>query len=278
MAWLIGFVERRVVISIGVTAAAFVVFWVADVGYDVALREVQFFNGWVLTACIGALVLFKIRKRVVILPFGRVRQWLLLHYYVGFLCLGVFLVHTHFRLPDSPLEWILWTLFVLVGVSGLVGGLLSKLVPLRLEAHGERVIFERISVFRVQLAKEAEAIALESIKDADTVSIARFYADTLVHYFARPRYILAHLLASNVPRARLLGEIDSIDRYLDKTGKAQLARLRDLVIAKDNLDFHYVNAGLLKVWLFLHIPATYAMLVVIVIHIVLSYAFSSGVA
>ena len=144
MAWLSRLFERHVLGGLAAAVVAFVVFWLANIGYDVSLRDVQFFNGWVLTACIGVLMLFTIRKRVVILPFGRVRLWLRLHYYLGIVCLAVFLVHTHFRLPDSPLEWVLWLLFVLVGVSGLVGSLLSKLVPIRLETHGERVIFERI--------------------------------------------------------------------------------------------------------------------------------------
>lgn len=278
MAWLIKVFDRRLVVCLVAATIAFVVFRLLDVGYAVSLRDVRYFNGWVLTAVIAVLMLFALRKRVVILPFGQLRSWLWVHYGFGFFCLGVFLVHTRFALPDAPLEWLLWTLFVFVGVSGLIGGMLSRLMPMRLEAHGERVIFERIPVFRAQLADEAQAIALESVKDANTVSIARFYANTLAGYFVRPRNVLAHLVASSVPRARMLGEIESIDRYLDEAGKARLARLRELVIAKDDLDFHYANAGLLKLWLFVHIPASFAMLVVMVAHIVLGYAFSSGVA
>ena len=54
--------------------------------------------------------------------------------------------------------------------------------------------------------------------------------------------------------------------------------MRELVIAKDNLDFHRANGGLLKLWLFIHIPATYALIVAIVVHILLAYSFSTGIA
>jgi hypothetical protein len=229
-----------------------------------------------LVSCMTAMIMLASRKRVVILPFGRVRFWLLVHYYVGFLTVGIFLVHTKFRLPDSPLEWLLWTLFVLVVLSGMFGAVMMKTVPPRLEARGERILFDRIPVFRAKLADEAEALAQDSVKDGNTESIARLYADILGDFFAGPRNVFAHLMSSNVPLARILGELSSIERYLDEAGKARVIKMRDLVEAKDNLDFHYANSGLLRWWLFLHVPPTYALLVVAVIHVVLAYAFSTS--
>ena len=140
------------------------------------------------------------------------------------------------------------------------------------------MIFERIPVFRAQLAAEAEALALRSVEDGNTRSIAKLYTDLLGAFFARPRNLPAHLLASRLPLRRLQGELDSIERYLDEDGRARLARLRELVEAKNSLDFHYANAGLLKLWLFLHIPPTYALAVVIVVHVIIAYAFSTGIA
>ncbi|MDJ0932201.1 hypothetical protein [Breoghania sp.] len=202
----------------------------------------------------------------------------MLHTYLGLACFSAFLVHTGYGLSDAPMEWLLWTLFMLVAASGCVGALLGKPIPLHLEEHGERIIFERIPVFRRQLAEEAGAIALDSVRDGNTVSIVELYADRLAAYFACPRNIAAHLLSSNLPASHMLGELSSIERYLDEDGKARLIRLRELVEAKDNLDFQYANGELLKLWLFLHIPASWAMLLVIVAHIVIAYAFSSGVA
>lgn len=277
MAWLNGILNKSVLINIALASIVFALFYAWNTRYDVALRDVQYFNGWTLAACITIMMLLTLRKRMVILPFGRVRFWLLVHYYLAILTVGAFLVHTRFKLPDSLLEWVLWSLFVLVAVSGIFGALISKYISPKLEAHGERIMFERIPVFRNQLAIEAEALARESVKDG-TASIAKLYVDVLGNFFAGPRNVLAHLHSSHVPLARLLDELSSIERYLDDAGKARLAKMRELVETKNNLDFQYANAGLLRLWPFLHLPPTYALLVIAVVHVILAYAFSARIA
>ncbi len=278
MAWLNRLLTRGVGLNLGFAAAAFALFSIANRGYAVSLRDVQYFNGWVLAGCIVVLLLLTVRKRLVILPLGRVRRWLQVHIYLGVATIGVFLVHTRYRLPDSAPEWLLWGLFVGVAASGLIGALLSRRIPPQLEARGERILFERIPVFRAQLADEAEALALTSIKAGDAVSLTELYTKVLADYFARPRNIVAHLQGSTLPLKRILGELDSIERYLDDTEKHRLATMRELVVAKNNLDFHHANGGLLKLWLFFHIPPTYALIVAIIVHVLAGYAFSTGIA
>jgi hypothetical protein len=263
------------VLSLLFASGAFVGLYLENWRQDTALRDVQYFNGWVLVSCIGVLMLLSLRKRIIVLPLGRVRLWLLIHYYVGFVTVGIFLVHTKYRLPDSPLEWLLWTLFMLVAGSGVFGAVISKIIPPRLETHGERILLERIPVFRAQLAVEAETLARDSVRTGNTASIAKLYVDILGDFFAGPRNILAHLQSSNLRRVRVLGELALIERYLDEAGKVALAKLRDLVEAKNDLDFHYANGGLLRVWVFLHIPATYALLMTTIAHVVLVYSFST---
>ena len=276
MAWLTSIFSRGMAINLALVSTAFALFLLENWRRDIGLHDFQFFNGWTLIACIVVMLILTWRKKVVILPLGRVRFWLLVHYYVGFLTVAVFIVHTKYELPGSLLHWLLWSLFVLVSASGLVGAIISKILPPRFEAQGERILFDRISLFRAQLAEQAEAIARESVQDGNTRSIARLYVDTLSDFFAGPRNIVAHLAASKVPQSRLLGQLSAIERYLDDAGKARLQKMRDLVEAKSNLDFHYTNGGLLRLWLFVHVPATYALLVAIVVHVVLEYAFAAG--
>jgi len=267
---------RSTTINLAVVGVAFALFFLENWRRDIALHDVQFFSGWTLFACITTMLLLSWRKKVVILPFGRVRHWLLVHYYVGFLTIAVFIVHTKYELPGSLLHWMLWSLLVLVSLSGLAGATISKIVPPRLEAQGERILFDRIPLFRAQLAAQAEAVARDSVQDGNTRSIARLYVDTLSDFFAGPRNILSHLAASKVPQARLLSQLSAIERYLDQAGKVRLQTMRDLVEAKSNLDFHYANGGLLRLWLFMHIPATYALVMAIAVHVVLEYAFAAG--
>lgn len=276
MALLTSLLSRINATNLALVAAAFALFMLENWRRDTGLHDFQFFNGWTLLTCIIVMMFLGWRKKLVILPFGRVRFWLLVHYYVGFLTVAVFVVHTKHEFPGSLLHWLLWSLFVLVSLSGLAGAIMSWMLPPRFEAQGERILFDRIPFFRAQLADQAEAIARESIQDGKTRSIAKLYVDTLGDFFAGPRNIVAHLAASKVPQSRLLGQLTAIERYLDDSGKSRLQRMRDLVEAKSNLDFHYANGGLLRLWLFVHVPATYALLVAIAVHVVLEYAFAAG--
>lgn len=276
MAWLIWLLSRNATVNLALVGVGFALFFLENWRRDIALHDVQFFSGWILFACLAVMMMLSWRKKVVILPFGRVRFWLLVHYYAGFLTVAVFIVHTKHQLPGSLLHWMLWSLLVLVALSGLAGATMSKIVPPRLEAQGERILFDRIPLFRAQLAEQAEAIARDSVQDGNTRSIARLYVDTLSDFFAGPRNLLSHLTASKVPQARILGELSAIERYLDEAGKARLLKMRDLVEAKSNLDFHYTNGGLLRLWLFVHVPATYALLAAIAVHVTVEYAFSAG--
>lgn len=273
---MISFFGRSTAINLAVVGLAFALFFLENRRRDIALHDFQFFSGWTLLTCIMVMMLLGWRKKAVILPFGRVRFWLLVHYYVAVLTVAIFIVHTKYELPGSLLHWLQWGMFVLVSLSGLAGATISKIIPPRLEGQGERILFDRIPLFRAQLAEQAEAIARDSVQDGNTRSIAKLYVGTLSDYFAGPRNTLAHLAASKVPLARLLGQLSAIERYLDEAGKARLQKMRELVEAKSNLDFHYTNGGLLRVWLFVHIPATYALLVAIAIHVVLEYAFTAG--
>jgi hypothetical protein len=276
VAWLTSVINRNTALNLALVSLALVLFLFENWRRDIGLHDFQFFNGWTLFTCIVVMMLLTWRKKVVILPLGRVGFWLRVHYYVGFLTIAAFVVHTKYELPGSLLYWLLWGLFVIVSASGVAGAIMSKVLPPRFEAEGERILFDRIPLFRAQLAEKAETIARESVQDGNTRSIAKLYSDTLNDFFAGPRNIAAHLVASKVPQARLLGQVSALERYLDAAGKERLQKMRDLVEAKHNLDFYYANAGLLRLWLFVHVPATYAFLIAIVVHVVLQYAFAAG--
>ena len=60
----------------------------------------------------------------------------------------------------------------------------------------------------------------------------------------------------------------------------QLANLESvfaqLVRQKDGLDYHRALQRALKLWLFVHLPFTYALMLFTLFHIVLVFAFSGG--
>ncbi len=268
---------KRILRNSLITATAVVLLFAIDGLYGSALRDPKFFDGWVLLTGIVFLVIFNIRKKLPMLPLGRAATWLQLHLYVGYFVVAAFLIHTTFSLPTGLLDGALWLLFIIVALSGVVGTYLSRTTPAKLEHHSERVIFERIPAFRVGLAEEAEALAMDSINQVGSLTISNLYVNTLHEFFRRPRNLLLHLKSSRRPLTRIHGEIDNLGQYLDDAGKTRLAKIKSLVRAKDNLDYHYAHQGVLKAWLFVHIPATYGLIMLIISHVAIVYAFSMGV-
>ena len=169
-----------------------------------------------------------------------------------------------------------WLLFVAVAGSGIVGLALSRNLPKRLRRHGEQIMFERIPIFRAQLAREVGDLTKQSVTQAASNTIAQYYTSRLQPFFRGPRNVLAHIAGSNEAILRLRREIRSLERYLDESGRETLDEIEWRVAAKDNLDQQYALQLLLKGWLFVHVPLTFSLILVAVVHAVLIYAFDGG--
>ncbi len=262
--------------NIGIAGVLAIVLAAVTVLYDISLRDPSFPTGWLLVAGMAFLAIYNVRKKFPFLPLGRSAIWLQAHVYVGLLVILVFLLHTSFAWPNGPIEILLWLLFVAVAGSGVIGIVLSRALARCLDLRGQRIIFERIPVFRARLADEVRELAQQSVADIASSTIAQYYATRLNDYFGGPRNFLAHLGRSQEPLMRMRREIRSLERYLDDRGKAILAEIEDRVIAKNNLDFQHALQLVLKLWLFVHIPLTYGLILVAAVHIFLAYAFTAG--
>lgn len=256
--------------------AVVALYWLIGL-YDSALRDPRFLDGWLLFAGMGGQLLLHLRKKAPAMALGQVACWMRAHVYGGYAVIALFAVHTSFSLPDSPFEWILWALFVLVAVSGVIGAYLSWSVPAKLEKGAEQISFERIPAFRFTLARQVGDLAVASVEQAGSLAISDFYVNRLYGFFRRPRNFLAHLRGSRRPLRRLCEEIDGLERYIDASDKDTLRSIKRLVVMKDNLDFQFAHMGVLQTWLFIHIPATYSLIALSILHVAVVYAFSAGV-
>ena len=263
---------RNTAVFVILAVALLILNWV----YGLSLRDTSFLSGWLLLVGVGLLTAYNLRKKLPIVPLLSVSVWLQLHIYLGWLTIFLFLLHTSFRLPSGGFEIGLWLLFVAVAGSGIVGLALSRTLPNRLRRHGEPIIFERIPIFRAQLAREVGDLAMQSATQTASNTMAQYYASRLQPFFRGPRNVLAHIVGSNEAILRLRREIRSLERYLDESGRETLDEIEWRVAAKDNLDQQYALQLLLKGWLFVHVPLTYSLILVAVVHAVLIYAFDGG--
>lgn len=263
---------RNMALAAIIIQAMFVVGWL----YDTALRDTRTLDGWMLFSLVIFQMFFSWRRRAPNLPLGRVTYWMQAHIYTGYIVIAAFAFHTRFSLPDTIFEWVLWSLFVLVAMSGLVGTFFMRTIPAKLEETTQQIPFEKIPAMQAELAREVDDLVINAVGETGTAALTGFYTQTLHGFFRKPRNILLHLRQSRRPRNVICDQLKAFDRYLDKKGKETLNSIESRVIAKDNLDYQYAHQGLLTAWLFIHIPATYGMIALAVVHAAVVHAFTAG--
>jgi hypothetical protein len=252
--------------------------------YGNGLRDPRYLDGWVLAGGMILQLSFHVATKTASLNPKSAIRWRKLHIFAGYMLVTAFVSHSDFSLPDTRFELALYVCFVLVTLSGISG---TYLAWSRHAKRGidERVSYNGISARRAELAREvyaavtwvdpaAAAIALP-VQPHDAW-ILDLYTNHLRDFFDGPRNTIAHLTGSQRPLKRLTGEIDGLSRYVDAAGQDKLAAINALLAEKDRLDYTGVYLGLTRGWQLVHVPLTYSLIVMSVLHILVVYAFSSG--
>jgi hypothetical protein len=157
--------------------------------------------------------------------------------------------------------------------------------------QAKRLIDDSVSYDRIPaLRAELELAFLRTVAETDPPAaaidlpglpydawITDLYTTHLGDFFQGQRNFTAHLIGSQRPLKRLTDAIDNLSRYVDQQSQEKLAFIKNLVVEKDRLDFARVSLGLTRGWLFVHVPVTYALIVLTVLHVLVVYSFSSGV-
>jgi len=271
--WVSGTLVYRRLHNILLLLLACGVLWLADVVVRHQLYHGNFFSGWILAAAVLLLLLFGVRKKLPILPLGRVSSWMQWHIYIGLFSVFVFWLHARSWLSGGVFEGVLMAIFLLVALSGVVGLLLSRIIPGRLTRRGEALLFERLDGFRTQLARDAEDLLQQAQAEHGSRALQQFYLQWLRPFFAAPQNYWAHIFESRVAAHRLESRFTALQRYLNDDERAIVAKLMLLVEQKHDIDYHYAKQSLLKHWLFVHIPLSVALLALVPAHIVIVYAF-----
>lgn len=252
--------------------------------YASGLRDPRYLDGWVLAGGMSLQLGFHIAVKTQRLTPRAAARWRKLHIFNGYLLIAAFVSHCDFSLPDTTFEWLLWAGFVLVTASGIVGTYLAWALRAK---HGidERMTFDRIPLRRAELAQEVEAIVATTDPTPEVIAlpappydawIVDLYGDHLRDFLDGPRNLSAHLIGSQRPLKRLTDEIDKLAPYVDQRNRDKLSAISGLVVEKDRLDFARLYLALTNSWLFVHVPVTYALFVLSVLHVIVVYSFTSG--
>ena len=278
-----GFLTRGLLPFVMIAGLSGGLFWFTAI-YEGSLRDPRYLDGWLLAGGMGLQLFFHIGIKSGIFSPRSVLRWRTFHIVLGYLLIAAFVSHCDFSWPDTAFEWMLWIGFVLVTMSGAASAFFVWSMRSKLLADSS-LSFERIPIRRAELERDVQA-AIMADDPAHTALglppppydawIADLYANQLREFLQGPRHALAHLIGSQRPLRHLIDEIDEVSRYVDARNRDKLGVIRDLVIEKDGLDFAHVHLGLSRGLMFLHVPITYALVVLTVAHVVIVYAFASG--
>ncbi len=270
-----GFLKRRVLNTTALVVAAIACLLLWRV-LEVSLRPHAFYSGIALLVLVLILTLFNARKKLPFLPLIKASHWLQFHIYAGFLSLLLYALHTSFRVPNGNLEIALAVLFLVVTASGVIGLLITRLLPRMMSASGETLTFEKIPAYELRLRSEVETLIEETESTTGASALGDAYIKHLSGYF-RPRSAIRFFMGNPFRfRDRALNEIDDIERYTNEDEQAAIARIRELVYTKHNLDVQKSCQWFLRCWLFIHIPFTYSMVIVALVHAWIAFTYTTS--
>ncbi len=109
------------------------------------------------------------------------------------------------------------------------------------------IIYERIPAELEQLRSQAAALAVPQE--------AGFH-----WFFKRPRFFFSHLLGSKKSERWVRAHFTD-------------AKLQACALLKNKIDTHYAVQSVLKGWLFLHVPLTAGLLVLVLWHVLLVHIY-----
>jgi len=211
------------------------------------------------------LLYFGIRKRAYRSRFGKLEEWLQAHIWLGIFSLFVIVAHTGFRFEDK-IAVALFVVIVTTILSGILGAVLYRTVPRELTAVQSNLSGAEISEQLNQLTK-----AMARIASGRSAPFQRVYYGLLKE--SLPGYLAGWRLLVSKPSkvVERKGEWTNLVALVDKAEQTDLRQL--LVLSRQHKELHlrllyqqrYRN--ILDFWLYLHIPLSIAMVVLIVAHL-----------
>ena len=206
------------------------------------------------------------RKKFPIWRLGRAQTWMRGHLWLGLLSLPIILFHAGFRFGGPLTSALMWLLIVVVA-SGVFGAVLQHYMPHMMTTQvPSETIFEQIQHVRDQLVVGAD----ETIAAAEASATAEESAAPLADFYCREmRPFLAsrgkhHQLLSNPDRSR--STFEGLRMLLPLGFQDAAKRLEQICeeerqLRRQSLLHHWLHG-----WLMLHIPLSFALLLLGVIH------------
>jgi hypothetical protein len=244
------------------------------------------------------------RKKVPVWRIGRAQTWMRGHLWLGFLSFPLVLFHSGFRFGVGLTKGLMW-LFLAVFVSGIVGAMLQHFMPrFTTQRIPLETIYEQIGRVRSQLVAEARTLVDQAaaalagnvsqatgqqraasasagtvggltvasglqLDEAAGLELQEFFRHELEPYVARSGSGGMAL----ADRSRAHSMFQQLRLLLPPNLHASLDDLENICEEKRELDLQAKYHRILYAWLLVHIPASYALLLLATVHAVMALRF-----
>lgn len=244
------------------------------------------------------VTLLALRKKFPIWRIGRTKTWMRGHLWLGALSFPLILLHAGFLFGHGVTSLMMW-LFVVVYVSGFFGAYLQHTMPRRiLREVPMETIYDQIGHVREQLVEEADGVvadacgklevevavpaaatlvganALATVMRTgsggsdDSAPLREFYLKEMRPFLQAPRS--SHALADPVTAAAMFQKIRPL---VSDALHPAIADLESICEEERQLMRQQRMHGLLHAWLIVHVPLSFALMVLAVVHIVMALRF-----
>ncbi len=241
------------------------------------LRDTSALSGWVLLGCFVTLGAYNLRKKLAFLPLFSSASWLRVHIAIGLLTVVLFMIHISWQTPNGTLEVTMTLCYATVAVSGLFGWALSRVAAKALARRGEEVIYEQIPGLRLLLREEAHQLALAAVGSNGHSTVLAPYREHVLPCLVHRGRKLASVGLGQRQLLRALAAVEAEKPFSNDGDRETLTQFSTLLRRRSDLDFHADLQGMLKVWFFVHVPLTWALLSLTVLHVILAYRFAPSV-
>lgn len=208
------------------------------------------------------LALLGIRKRAMTEGQWSLKAWTSAHVYLGLSLVVIGTLHTGFQLGWN-VHTLAWALMMLVIVSGIYGVVVYATLP------------EKLSSNRGEMSKKQMVEALAAIDrqlDAAAQPLARAQTDLVIAALEQDPFragVIARL-TNSYPRCRTAQAVAAFaaEPGRDADAERALALLQRRAAQLAQIRRHMRYRALLDIWLYVHVPATVALLGALTAHVV----------
>ncbi|MGD0467450.1 MAG: hypothetical protein ABSA54_03645 [Terriglobales bacterium] len=244
------------------------------------------------------------RKKVPIWRVGRAQAWMRAHLWLGFISFPLIFFHSGFRFGVGLTRALMW-LFVVVFVSGIVGAILQHFMPrLTTQRIPLETIYEQIGRVRSLLVAEAQTLVAEAssalagnvsqateqqraasasagtiggLTVASGLQVDEGASDQLQEFFRREMQpYIAHSGSMGMALADRnwsQSMFQQLRLLLPPNLHPSVDDLENICEEKRELDQQTQYHRILHAWLLVHIPASYALLLLGAAHAVMALRY-----